>query len=248
MHLPSTANMFSRLVLSSVFLGLLGACDLTGEDAPPPQRVERTFTFDDGKAGWGHVFADYSTEYDTTEDGMALTFARRPLPDEVPDGHGLFLSGRNKSDDLFMGLRRKVSGLAPNATYDLTVELTLASNAPSDCAGIGGAPGEAVYIKAGGASQKPERTVDENGWYRLTVDKGNQSQEGKEARVLGNIANGVEDCHGTPFRLIEQTMDGSVPVTATDDGTLWLLVGTDSGFEGTTALYYDSIRVVLTPQ
>ena len=31
-------------------------------------------------------------------------------------------------------------------------------------------------------------------------------------------------------------------------GALWLLVGTDSGFEGLTALYYQRIEVTLTAQ
>jgi hypothetical protein len=245
---PSTADVSFRLLLGVVLLGfLLGACSLTEDDAPAAQRVERTFPFDEGKAGWMPVFADYPTNADTSADGMAFTFDRRSLPDEVPEGKGLFLRGRNTSDDLFMGLRRKVSGLAPNTTYDLTVDLTLASASPSDCVGIGGAPGESVWVKAGGSAAKPERTAHD-GWYRLTIDKGGQSQGGTQARVLGDVANGVEDCHDTPFRLIERTMGKALSVTTSDDGTLWLLVGTDSGFEGTTRLYYDRIRVVLAPQ
>ena len=35
---------------------------------------------------------------------------------------------------------------------------------------------------------------------------------------------------------------------ADDDGTLWLILGTDSGFEGLTTLYYDEITVVLEPR
>jgi hypothetical protein len=35
-------------------------------------------------------------------------------------------------------------------------------------------------------------------------------------------------------------------VTSDDDGALWLIVGTDSGFEGLTALYYSQITASLT--
>jgi hypothetical protein len=31
------------------------------------------------------------------------------------------------------------------------------------------------------------------------------------------------------------------------DGSLWIAIGTDSGFEGITTLYYDRIAVTLTP-
>ncbi len=245
----STPGRTSHLALSLVFIGLLlGACDLSENDAPPPQRIERSFSFTDDTNGWTRLFADYPTDADTTADGMALTFDRRPLPEEVPAGHGLFLSGRNTSDDLFMGLRRRLTDLAPNTTYALTVDVTLASASPSGCAGVGGAPGESVWVKAGGSAAKPERTVDEDGWYRLTIDKGGQSQGGEEANVLGDVANGVEDCQDTPFRLIERTMEDPLSTTTGGDGTLWLLVGTDSGFEATTRLYYDSIRVALAPQ
>lgn len=188
--------MQSRLFLSSLFIGLglfLGGCTLEGESEPyPTDSVERTFTFAEGPAGWTNVFADYPTAADTTADGMALTFGRRSLPDEVPSGHGLFLSGRNTSDDLFMGLRRRLTDLSANTTYALTVETTIASEAPSNCFGVGGPPGEAVWVKAGGSASRPERIVDDNEWYRLSVDKGNQSNGGEQARVLGNIANGVE--------------------------------------------------------
>jgi hypothetical protein len=37
-------------------------------------------------------------------------------------------------------------------------------------------------------------------------------------------------------------------VTANQFGELWLLIGTDSGFEGITSLYYQSISVTLRPQ
>src|SRR5262249_58052013 len=35
--------------------------------------------------------------------------------------------------------------------------------------------------------------------------------------------------------------------TANSDGELWLLLGTDSGFEGLTGIYYQSVNVLLVP-
>ncbi len=240
------ANLRPTILLVALVGCCLGGCG-SNSGSPPARHVERTYTFAADAAGWTSVFADYPTDADTTADGMALTFDRRSLPDEVPSGHGLFLSGRNTSDDLFMGLRRHLTDLSPNTTYALTVEATIASEAPSNCFGVGGPPGEAVWVKAGGSATRPERAVDDNGWYRLSVDKGNQSNGGEQARVLGNIANGVEQCTGAPFRLITRTMDEPLPVTTDEGGTLWLLMGTDSGFEARTRLYYNTVRVTLDP-
>jgi hypothetical protein len=37
-------------------------------------------------------------------------------------------------------------------------------------------------------------------------------------------------------------------VTADETGAIWFIVGTDSGFEGLTTLYYDAISITLAPK
>jgi len=57
--------------------------------------------------------------------------------------------------------------------------------------------------------------------------------------VLGDIANG--DPCGAPQRFVRKTLSSGSeqPLVTTDaGGAAWLLVGTDSGFEGSTRLYY----------
>src|SRR5690606_13448341 len=80
----------------------------------------------------------------------------RPLPEEVGrEGRAYFLSGRNTSDDLFMFLKKPVSGLAPESSYRADFFVEFASAAPSNCAGVGGAPGESVWLKAGVSAVEP---------------------------------------------------------------------------------------------
>ena len=59
--------------------------------------------------------------------------------------------------------------------------------------------------------------------------------------MLGNIGAGDD---ATQYKLIQRST--AEPITAKTNGTgeLWLLVGTDSGFEGLTTLYYNKIKVV----
>lgn len=87
---------------------------------------------------------------------------------------------------------------------------------------------------------------------RLSVDKGNQFQEGSAAAIAGDVANGIpcEDALSgdrPPYAMVQRSGTVPEPVSAGDDGTLWLFVGTDSGFEGHTSIYYDRIDVTLTP-
>ena len=55
------------------------------------------------------------------------------------------------------------------------------------------------------------------------------------------------DFQNPPYVSLERSHEHSHVVTASDDGELWLLVGTDSGFEGLTGMYYQEIHVTLQP-
>jgi hypothetical protein len=239
---PST----SRTLPVPLLLGLTLACSGAAVGPDDGIRQELRFTFEEDAQGWSASFTDLAPEQLPHVD---FVFERRPLPDELGGtGGALFLSGRNVSDDLFMFLTYPVSGLSPDTPYSLTFELELASNAPPRCAGIGGAPGESVYLKVGAALLQPERVTGSDGSYRLNVDKGNQSTGGANAQVVGNIANDAPDCSMEDYRRITRdNLASPFRLTTDAQGRLWLLVGTDSGFEGTTGIYYDAIRVVLEP-
>lgn len=126
---------------------------------------------------------------------------------------------------------------------------------PSGCAGVGGAPGESVFLKAGASPAEPlallgppssDPRVSPN--LGMNVDKSNQSQGGIAASVTGNIANGQPcDLGLRPFVSLQRTHQHTSLVNASSRGELWLLVGTDSGFEALTALYYQRIDVSLVP-
>ena len=51
------------------------------------------------------------------------------------------------------------------------------------------------------------------------------------------------------YALMEQTSSRrDFEVAAGEDGVVWFIVGTGSGFEGLTTLYYDTSSVVLEPK
>ena len=64
-------------------------------------------------------------------------------------------SGNSHSDDLLMFVKRKLTGLTPNQTYQATFDIQIATNTADDCVGVGGSPGENVYIKAGMTENEP---------------------------------------------------------------------------------------------
>ena len=58
-----------------------------------------------------------------------------------------------------MGYYKELSGLAPETEYQFTVQFKLATNVENDMIGIGGAPGESVFVKCGVASEEPENSL-----------------------------------------------------------------------------------------
>jgi hypothetical protein len=115
--------------------------------------------------------------------------------------------------------------------------------------GIGGSPGESVYVKAGATAVEPTVVEDGSGWLRMDIDIGNQSQGGEDMIVLGDIAYEPDGTGEAGQWVLKPLSSEGQPfsVKTDEDGALWLIVGTDSGFEGLTAVTYGQITAHLAP-
>ena len=204
------------------------------------ESTEFTFSFEDDDQGWLTGFADLPADFD--ESIYELDSGHRPLPAGL-EGSGMYLQGHNRSDDLFMFLKRQVEGLRPETGYTVTITLDLATNVPAGLFGIGGSPGESVYVKAGASAVEPIVEEDGAGFLRMNIDKGNQASEGEATINLGNVTH--PDVTGDEYKI--KTLDnvgGSFEVVTDGEGRVWAIVGTDSGFEGLSAFYYAKITYV----
>ena len=201
------------------------------------------FDFANGPQNWVGGFADYPAN---DPDLFELTTDYRPLPAPLDTNeNALFISGINRSDDLWMFYKRRATGLRPNTLYRVQFEVQFATEAASGCFGVGGAPGESVFVKAGASPIEPVTIVDNVGDQRLNIDKGNQSQPGANALVLGNVAN-TRPCELPPqWELKTLTSPNTLAVQSDNEGALWLFFGTDSGFESLTRLYYTRFAATL---
>ena len=195
--------------------------------------------FSEGKDGWQAGFSEYNgdnAEIYELEEGLV------PLPSPLDETKSAYrISGINRSDDLFMYLTKRIQGLKPGVRYHGHFTLQLASDARSGGVGAGGAPGESVGIGVGLTTDKPVSSPDENNFYRMNIGKIQQCcTDGTEMVVIGDISNGTDEYIYTN---IERR--GEFSAETDQQGILWLVVGTDSGFEGKTTLYYTSIEVIL---
>jgi hypothetical protein len=202
------------------------------------------FDFSESAQGFTGGFADLPANFGAAL--YQLVADHRALPANLGSGKGLYISGTNRSDDLWMFWKKKLTGLKPNTAYEVVVDLEMASNEPAGQVGIGGAPGESVFVKAGASTVEPVAVPDSQGWLRWNIDKGNQSNGGKAATVLGNIAK-EGDSTNNFVRLSRTNRSAKLVATTAADGSLWIFFGTDSGFEGTTPVYFTRATAVLAP-
>jgi hypothetical protein len=210
--------------------------------APGCQRKEiyREFTFKKDEEGWKVDFADLPVDYD--KDIYDLNFGIRDLPKELKlNKSGLMMSGHNRDDDLFMFIKRQFTqkdGVRAGESYLVTITMEFATNAPKGAVGIVGSPGESVYVKVGATTLEPA-PIASDGYYQMNIDKGNQAGEGRDGFLIGDVAK--EDGSSDSSYAIKSldNIRQQLKVTADENGSFWVFIGTDSGFEGRTTIYFN---------
>lgn len=226
-----------RLLDTVLICSLLISCDSGNQDIAV---FSYTFDFSIEKFDWAADFADYPENSSAT---FELQSSYGLLPETISKTRkGLMVSGNNHSSDLFMFIKKKITGLSPGTTYNVLFNVRFASNAPTGIVGAGGSPGEGVTVKVGASVTEPDKVVT-LGVYRMNIDKGNQAIGGKDMFSIGNVGVAATTTQFTEVYR-NNNLKGPFKVTTDNQGEVWVIVGTDSGFAGITTLYYTNIDIV----
>lgn len=163
-----------------------------------------------------------------------------PLPPELemPSKKGFLLQGNNHSDDIDKWLVREIQ-TAPSTKYKVTLKATFASNAQAGGFGVGGSEDLQVHVGASPIDPTPVR-VDSTDHVRFPLELYPYL-----TNTYQTTANDLPFSFEKPFRLV--TVEHAYEGESSADGSLWLMVGTHSGFESFSALYYASIEARLEP-
>jgi hypothetical protein len=238
--LPSRHRSLCAALLCGLLLSGCGGLDAVAEP------TARRFQF---QAEPGNEIRFGFAEYPPGQaENFDLEAGWEPIPRQFGT-NGIYLNGNNRSDDLFMFFATRMTGLASNARYTVTFSVQLYTREGEGCVGIGGAPGESVFVKAGLTRFQPQVLDDGSGLLRMNVDKGNQSESGSDAIVIGDLAGSRQNCGRQSYELKNLSSSPQTFNFTTDvDGDAWLMVGTDSGFEGETRVYYTEVLVDFQPR
>lgn len=203
--------------------------------------AEYKFTFNNGNENWQSLFSDYPVG---SEAFYELEFSNAFLPAPLEGNiKSLKVRGKNHSDDLFSAIFRKFENLQPNKLYSVTFNIDVASNALIGGVGVGGDPN--LSLGVGGINYLPNNTIDNLNHYRPNFISKIQSGISNEVfRMVGKI--GADETNPPPYKIINRNnLTDPFKITTNSNGEFWLMIATDSGFEGLTTLYYKSINITI---
>ncbi len=244
--MPYTLLKISAGIILAASLSACGGGKLSAGSPTPNNTKLINVDFNTQAEGWTAGFADYPAGEETFYE-LSSSFTN--LPGALGQNRkGIKITGNNHSDDLFMFITKKFTGFEANTRYEIDFEVGIGTNVHSGCSGIGGSPGGSVYVKAGAAKTEPKAVNDGTGFYLLNIDKSNQAAGGSDVLVLGNIENGV-DCDNTDQTYKKKTLKsetGKFTTYSDANGSLWVIFGTDSGYEGSTTIYFVDAALTFT--
>jgi hypothetical protein len=207
-RLPFPNRLLEGFPLIFCSLIAMSAC---GGNATSINSGKMDITFNQNIDGWTANFADYSVGM---EDSIAFNANIETLPAPLQPQLALKLQSQNTSDDVWMWVHKKVAGLKPNATYRVKISIDFASNA--------------------GTGFKDNL----NNFLTVNFDKGNQQTDGPTVKNIGDLTTNSDICNNGPFMQKQLNSPASGTLVKTDsNGNLWMVIGTDSGFEGVTTYY-----------
>ncbi len=223
--------MVGTMVRASIlilFLHLAGCSSEMENQSAEFVDLLTVFDFENGDQEWEGGISDFPVGY---EDSTEYLFDNSQVPVLLPvEGNGLSVSADNPHGDLFYFFKRKVTDLEPNKKYKIDFEflvytqlLTQSSKPSSD----------ELYFKIGAVNYKPElkKTIWRNSmdYIALDVDKGDTNSE--SGNDIINVGSVKEFTSETPEIISGNTFDFIIEAETDNDGTIWLVIGIDSGIK-----------------
>lgn len=222
-----------KIVLALIGLAIAG-CSLQ-DDAPALDLFTLTYEFNDGMEGWEAGFTDYPVSATPEADSIYLWQSEFVKSAPITGGRGAYrLSCDNVNGDVFMYIKAKIEGLAPNTNYNLVYSINLVSNAENS---------QGLFLKAGASDLEPKKVIDDN-YYVLNIDKGVDAAPGENAISFGEIGRPpVTD--EKYYTVVKDNTSHYNPFIARTNskGEMWVIIGADSTKPGPVEIYFTSVTL-----
>lgn len=185
-----------------------------------------------GEDGWIPGYAGYAATADSSQLDTVAATALLPRGLDTTQ-YGFRVLSRYSKGNMFSYLKKRVTGFKPNKSYEMTLQVDLATRYSAS------AIVDKVTFKSGVSAAEPLTKLT-SGVYAFNLDKGTGTQVGKDVLLSGSIASTNPDARY--HTLLSYSNDGQpITVTANGQGVLWFYAGTDSDYRDTTIFYFDRI-------
>ena len=212
------------------FVGaLFTSCTASTDDTI--QVFSSAYDFNVSRYDWSGDYADYKVK-DSSQ--VWFQFDRTKVPEATgSDRQSVFLSGNNLSENLFLFIKKKITGLTPNTDYTIAFDVELTCDA-------GHLSGDSIRLKAGATMVEPKKTL-QGEFMRMNIDKGPSDSNGNDMIIIGTIDTSVNNAGWQEYGSIQSGISSpqGLYVTAKTNasGDVWLILGIESQREGTISVY-----------
>jgi hypothetical protein len=225
-----------RKAVFALMIVLAGGC------SPAEQEGFEIFTisydFFKGAQQWESEFTDYPvSEYPQGDTVYRWKAEYLDSPGPTNGVGAYMLSCNNVSGDVFMFLKRKMSGLRPNTNYNVVFDIRLVTDAD---------PGQGIILKVGASDLEPKKVIEDN-YYVFNLDKGLDAASGEDALSLGDIGYPSPNDSGYS-NIVKGNATNYEPfqTRTNSQGELWIFAGVDSFYQGINTIYVTKIDLVLS--
>ncbi len=238
--------MKKRIIQTSFFPGMLlsmlmvfSGCSKFEDNVTDEPDLYSAFDFADNTQGWTGGFSGYPAGM---EDSLELFAGYMPLPGAFnADRKTLTISGKNPQKNLFYFVKKNVTRLRPNTTYQVYFDVQFVLETRE------GNPDEGeVFVKFGAFHDEPEVTrsspagIPNDDKEILNVEIGTSPEEG--GTYVQSMGALVLPVVGGSKIFKASDKERRIVVNTDDDGNLWLLVGFDSTVDAHLAFYFENIN------
>ncbi len=241
--------MYLKLFISAVLVTSLAGCDISFSSTEK-QNLSLNYDFSETSQSFLIDTADHNVEHPSNEQIIAKM---DKLPSPYEYRRGIKFRWNNYSDDMKGFIKKKITGLKTNKTFQVDFKVDVLTFMSENCAGIGGNPGQAVRVKASLLKEEPVKSIEKSEYidhiieqYVISIDDGQSG--GDDVTVMGHIGLPVA-CDDAFFmnppvwEIKPLTNDETFTFTSDADGEAWVYVSIDSGFEGISEFYLTNVEL-----
>jgi hypothetical protein len=231
------------LILGSLLS--LSGCLNNGDESANPVLVSTTDFAEDAE-GWEAQFSEYEPGL---EDSLKLSFEHDTfMADEsIGEVTAVVQSGYATNSDLFMYVKRQISGFKPNTDYKVIFTLQLIAQLNEDFSGDLSDDNNGSFLKVAAYTVEPDTMIvdDVDNPGKKTVitnfDKGNNRTTGPNMSLIGKLEYSYID--EIPTILIGSSKGDELLGTTDSEGKMWMMVGVDTNEPIYQSIFYSFIGI-----